>query len=136
MTIPRPYLALTLIAGLEGLALFITGLVAVVHALTGTSYGAKGSDSSAIILEVVIFLGFGLSLILVAKGWYSMKRWARSPFVLTQLMGLAIGIWSDTQISLRLVFIIPALLGLILTFSPSILRDASTSYKSQNSDLV
>lgn len=129
MTIPRPYLLLALIAGLEGLALLVTGLVAVMHALSGTSYGARGDDSSAIILEVVIFLVFGLGLLVVAKGWYSMKRWARSPFVLAQLIGLAIGIWSDTELALRSAFIIPAVLGLIITFSPAVLRDSSQAYK-------
>lgn len=130
MNIPRPYLALALIAGLEGVALLVTAVVAVFQALSGTSYGARGDDSSAIILEVVIFLVFGLGLLVVAKGWYSKQRWARSPFVLVQLIGLAIGIWSDTQLALRLGFIIPAVLGLIITFSPAVLRDSSQAYKS------
>ena len=133
MTIPRPYLVLALISGLEGVALLATGLFAVVNSVTGSSYGAKGDDSSAIVLEVVIFLVLGLGLLLVAKGWYSMQRWARSPFVLAQLLGLAIGIWSDTQISLRLVFIIPAVLGLIVTFSPEVLRHSSQAYKAPES---
>ncbi|CAB4889638.1 MAG: hypothetical protein F2923_01410 [Actinobacteria bacterium] len=130
MTIPRSYLALAFIAGLEGAALLATAVVSVVQALSGTSYGARGDDSSAIILEVVIFTVFGLGLLVVAKGWYSRKRWARSPFVLAQLLGLAIGIWSDTQLVLRLGFILPAVLGLIITFSPAVLRDSSQAYKS------
>jgi len=130
VNIPRPYLALALIAGLEGVALLVTAVVAVFQALSGTSYGARGDDSSAIILEVVIFLVFGLGLLVVAKGWYSKQRWARSPFVLVQLIGLSIGIWSDTQLALRLGFIIPAVLGLIITFSPAVLRDSSQAYKS------
>lgn len=134
MTIPRPYLVLTLLSGVEGLALLVTGVVAVVNSASGSSYGAKGDDSSAIVLEVIIFLAFGLGLLVVAKGWYSLQRWARSPFVLAQLLGLAIGIWSDTQIGVRLVFLIPAVLGLIVTFSPQVLRDSSQAYNSPDSE--
>ncbi len=134
MTIPRPYLVLTLLSGLEGLALLVTGVVAVVNSVTGSSYGVKGEDSSAIVLEVIIFLALGLGLLVVAKGWYSLQRWARSPFVLAQLLGLAIGIWSDTQIGVRLVFLMPAVLGLIVTFSPQVLRDSSQAYKSPESE--
>ena len=133
MTIPRPYLVLTLLSGVEGLALLVTGVVAVVNSASGSSYGAKGDDSSAIVLEVIIFLAFGLGLLVVAKGWYSLQRWARSPFVLAQLLGLAIGIWSDTQIGVRLVFLIPAVLGLIVTFSPEVLRHSSQAYKAPES---
>jgi hypothetical protein len=134
VTIPRPYLVLTLLSGLEGLALLVTGVVAVVNSVTGSSYGVKGEDSSAIVLEVIIFLALGLGLLVVAKGWYSLQRWARSPFVLAQLLGLAIGIWSDTQIGVRLVFLMPAVLGLIVTFSPQVLRDSSQAYKSPESE--
>jgi hypothetical protein len=133
VAIPRPFLVLALISGVEGVALVVTGIVAVVNSVTGASYGAKGDDSSAIVLEVVIFLAFGLGLLIVAKGWYSMQRWARSPFVLAQLLGLAIGIWSETQISLRMGLIIPAVLGLIVTFSPEVLRNSSQAYKSPES---
>ncbi len=134
MTIPRPYLVLTLISALEGVALLVIGIFAVVNSITGTSYGVKGDDSSAIVLEVVIFLVFGVGLLVVAKGWYSMQRWSRSPFVLAQLIGLAIGIWSDTGIALRLGFIIPAVLGLVVTFSPEVLRNSSQAYKSPPSE--
>lgn len=140
MSTPRPYLLLALIAALEGLALLVNGAIAVISAITGSSHGAQGADSSAVLIEIVIFVVFGVGLLIVAKGWYSMKRWARSPFVLAQLIGLLGGasMVFDSSAASKLpgLFLaVPALIGLIVTFSPAVLRASAAQYSRPGSDI-
>ena len=140
MTTPRPYLLLALIAALEGIALLVNGAIAVYSALTDGSYGTQGEDSSAILIEIVIFVVFGIGLLIVAKGWFTMKRWARSPFILAQLIGLFGGgsMVFDSSASSKipgLLLAVPALIGLVLTFSPAMVRATAEQYKQPGSDI-
>ena len=140
MTTPRPYLLLALIAALEGIALLVNGAIAVYSALTDGSYGTQGEDSSAILIEIVIFVVFGIGLLIVAKGWFTMKRWARSPFILAQLIGLFGGgsMVFDSSASSKipgLLRAVPALIGLVLTFSPAMVRATAEQYKQPGSDI-
>ena len=140
MTTPRPYLLLALIAALEGIALLVNGAIAVYSALTDGSYGTQGEDSSAILIEIVIFVVFGIGLLMVAKGWFTMKRWARSPFILAQLIGLFGGgsMVFDSSASSKipgLLLAVPALIGLVLTFSPAMVRATAEQYKQPGSDI-
>ena len=140
MTTPRPYLLLALIAALEGIALLVNGAIAVYSALTDGSYGTQGEDSSAILIEIVIFVVFGIGLLMVAKGWFTMKRWARSPFILAQLIGLFGGgsMVFDSSASSKIPGLLlagPALIGLVLTFSPAMVRATAEQYKQPGSDI-
>lgn len=140
MTPPRPYLLLALIAALEGIALLFNGAIAVYSAVTDGTYGAQGSDSSAILIEIVIFVVFGVGLLIVAKGWFTMKRWVRSPFVLAQLIGLFGGasMVFDSAASSKvpgLLLAVPALIGLVVTFSPAMVRATAAEYKRPGSDI-
>jgi peptidoglycan/LPS O-acetylase OafA/YrhL len=140
VTTPRPYLLLALIAAVEGIALLINGAIAVFSAITGGTRGAQGTDSSAIIIEILIFAIFGVGLLIVAKGWFTMKRWARSPFVLAQLIGLFGGgsMVFDSSTSSKvpgLLLAVPAIIGLAVTFSPAMLRASAAEYKRPGSDI-
>ena len=141
MTTPRPYLLLALIAALEGIALLVNGAIAVVKAATDSSYGTQGSGSSAIIIEVFIFAVLGIGLLLVAKGWFTMKRWARSPFILAQLIGLFGGgsMVLDSSASSKvpgLLLAVPAIIGLAVVFSPAMVRATAAEYKRPGSGIT
>lgn len=53
--------------------------------------GAQNPTSvAAPFVEVVIYLLFVLGIVLVARGLWQRRRWARTPFVVVQLFGLVI----------------------------------------------
>lgn len=76
------------------------GVFFVVYAVLITAgvlrFGLTGpeavSNSAGVTLAVIIFLFFGVGLIATAWGWWQIKSWARSPFVLAQLLALVVGI--------------------------------------------
>lgn len=89
----RPFAVLAGIAAIEGLALVgYAGfdLVSVVR------YGIQGpsavSNPPAVTLQILIFALFGAGLLLVASGWWRVRRWARAPFLLVQLLALVVGV--------------------------------------------
>jgi peptidoglycan/LPS O-acetylase OafA/YrhL len=131
---PRPFRILAVIAALEGLALLVNGVLVAVSGLTGGSYGATGDSTTATIIEVVIFLVLGAGLLVVASGWYRAQRWARGPFVLAQLIGLFAGVsfifsGDSAAVMPGLVLAVPSLIGLVVTFSPGVVRTFSQSYQ-------
>jgi hypothetical protein len=74
-----------------------------------------------------MFALFGAALILVARGWWRVKRWARAPFVLAQLLVLVVAVpltsasGSVERIAAS-VGVLMAGVGLVLTFLPSTTR--------------
>lgn len=134
MPTPRPFLILTVIAALEGVALIVNGLLVAVSGLTGGSYGATGDSTTATVIEVVIFLVLGAGLLVVAQGWRTVRRWARGPFVLAQLIGLFAGgsfVFSGDSAAIvpGLVLAVPSAIGLVVTFSPGVVRTFAEGYQ-------
>ncbi len=76
------------------------GVFFIIYAILITAgvlrFGLTGpeavSNSAGVTLAVIIFLFFGVGLIATAWGWWQIKGWARSPFVLAQLLALVVGI--------------------------------------------
>ena len=134
MPAPRPFILLSVLAALEGLALLaLAGVVAVV-AVSGGSYGVVGSTTSAMIIVISIFTVFGLGLLLVARAWMRMSRWARGPFMLAQLIGLLVGIsfafsGESGQLAPGLLLLVPSAFGLILSFNPKVLQVYASTYR-------
>ncbi len=93
MAAPASIRSLAAIAGIEG-------LVFIVYAILVTAgvarFGLQGpeavSNSAGVTLEVIIFLFFGAGMIVVARGWWRLNRWARAPFVLAQMLALVVGV--------------------------------------------
>lgn len=137
MTAPRPFLLLSALAALEGLALLAYALIVTVNAISGSTYGVIGNSTSAMIIEIAVFAVFGLGMLAVAYGWFRMNRWARGPFLTAQLIGLLAGIFSGDSVPAlpRLILIVPSAFGLILSFNPTVLQTYSASYRRPGSEV-
>ncbi|MDP1879076.1 MAG: hypothetical protein Q8M17_16125 [Actinomycetota bacterium] len=129
MTMPnRPIAALAAIAAVEGAACIGYG---VYEAAEAVRFGATGPESvsnvPAIVLQVVLFLGFGAAMLVIARGWWRLAAWARSPFVLAQLIVGLIGyeLAQSASASIHwagIAMALVAVLGLVLVFTPAVSR--------------
>lgn len=76
----------------EGLALLIYGLYLIVQvARFGITGPEEVSNVPAVALEIVIFTGFGVGVLLAARGLWRARRPARAPAVLTQIIAVVVG---------------------------------------------
>ncbi len=125
---PRPLVALAAIALVEGLALIGYGLFDLVEAVRLGATGPQDvSNGPAIVLLIVITLLFGAGLLLVARGWWRARRWARAPFLLAQIIGVLIGYElaqsaGPVERSAGIVVALLAILGIVLVFTPVVTR--------------
>lgn len=123
-----PLAALAVIALLQGLALVAYGIFDAVEAVrVGATGPADVSNGPAIALQIVIFLIFGAGLLWVARGWWGSRRWARAPFLLTQLIALVVGVplaqaQGGTERVAGIVISLMALVGIALVFTPVVTR--------------
>jgi len=127
--IPRgPFFALGVIAGIEGLGLLA---YAMFDAVEGIRIGATGpaevSSVPALILQIAILGAFGAGLVLVGTGWMRVRRWARAPFLLAQLIALVIGAplvsaAGGVERIAGIVIILLAATGVVLVFAPAVTR--------------
>lgn len=88
--------SLSLLAGISAVeGVFFLGYAILVTAGV-LRFGLTGpeavSNPAGVTLEVIIFLFFGVGLMATAWGWWQTKRWARSPFVLAQLLALVVAV--------------------------------------------
>jgi hypothetical protein len=124
----RALVGLAIIALLQGVALLGYALFDVVEAVrVGITGPAEVSNAPALILLVVITASFGVALLLVARGWWRAQRWARAPFILTQLIFGLIGYeLSQSEGSVERIVgyacVLVAILGLVLSFAPAVSR--------------
>ena len=124
----RPFFALGVIAGLEGLGLLV---YAMFDAVEGIRIGATGpaevSSVPALILQIAILGAFGAGLVLVGTGWMRVRRWARAPFLLAQLIALVIGAPLVSAVGgveriAGIIIILLAATGVVLVFAPAVTR--------------
>ena len=102
-------------------------LIVIGVARFGVSGPSEVANASGVTLEVVIFLFFGLGMLLVAGGWFTAKRWARAPFLLAQLMALVIsvpliGATDALQKWAAILVTLAAIVGIFLAFTPAVTR--------------
>lgn len=102
-------------------------LIVIGVARFGVSGPREVANASGVTLEVVIFLFFGLGMLLVAGGWFAAKRWARAPFLLAQLLALVVsvplmGATDPFQKWVAILVTIAAVIGVFLAFTPSVTR--------------
>ena len=100
-------------------------LIVVGVARFGVSGPREVANASGVTLEVVIFLFFGLGMLLVAGGWFAAKRWARAPFLLAQLLALVvsiplIGATDAFQKWVAILVTLAAIVGIYLAFTPAV----------------
>lgn len=76
----------------EGLALLVYGIYLIVQvARFGITGPEDVSNVPAVVLEIVIFAGFGIGVIIAARGLWRALRPARAPAVLTQIIAVVVG---------------------------------------------
>jgi hypothetical protein len=85
------------------------------------------SSPPALLLLVAITAVFGIALVLVARGWWQARRWARSPFILAQIIVGLIGYElsqadGTVERTVGYVCVLIAILGLVLCFTPAVTR--------------
>lgn len=129
MTSPdRPLAALALIAFAQGSALIAYAVFDVIEAVrVGITGPAEVSNVPAVVTLVLITAVLGAGLVWIGIGWWRARRWARSPFVLAQLIGGFIGFeltQSDGSVerTVGIALVVVALLGLVLSFAPAVNR--------------
>jgi hypothetical protein len=84
---------LAVIAALEGVALLVYAVIDIVAIVReGMTGPAEVSNPAAFAMQVLIFVVLGVGLGAVARGWWNLRRWARGPFILAQLLGLVVGV--------------------------------------------
>ena len=102
-------------------------LVVVGVARFGVNGPSEVANAPGVTLEVVIFLVFGLGMLLVTWGWFTARRWARAPFLLAQLLALVvsvpmIGATDSLQKWVAILVTLAAVVGIILAFTPGVTR--------------
>ncbi len=84
---------LAVVSGAEGLFFIAYGVLVLIGVLRfGITGPVEVANAPGVTLEIIIFLIFGAALLLVAMGWWRGSKWARSPFVLAQLLGLVVSV--------------------------------------------
>ena len=120
----KPVMILALISVLQGVALLGYAIFDIIEAITvGITGPAPVSNSTALTLQILLFVIFGAGLIAVAWGWWQVRRWARAPFVLAQLIALVVGVplAQAAEATARVPGILlsmVAVIGLVLVFLP------------------
>ncbi|MGI9196604.1 MAG: hypothetical protein ACR2KE_03990 [Candidatus Nanopelagicales bacterium] len=80
------------VALLEGAAFTAYAIYVIVElARFGITGPSQVSNTSSVTLEIVIFVVFGVGLLLAGWGLWRRRRWGRAPAVLGQLLGLVVG---------------------------------------------
>jgi hypothetical protein len=124
----RALVVLAIIALVQGSALLGYALFDVVEAVrVGTTGPEEVSSTPAVIVLILITAAFGIGLLLVARGWWRAQRWARAPFILTQVIVGLIGYElsqaeGSVERTVGYACVLIAILGLVLSFAPAVSR--------------
>jgi hypothetical protein len=128
---PRPtrsFAAIAAIAAVEGLGLITYAIFDIVEAVrVGITGPADVSNPAALLLLIIIYLVLGLGLLLVARAWWLMRTWQRGAFILAQVIAVLV-FFDLTQSSenlprtIGLVILLMAIAGIVLVFTPKVLR--------------
>jgi hypothetical protein len=128
---PRPtrsFAAIAAIAAIEGLGLVLYAIFDIIEAVrVGITGPAAVSNPAALVLLIAIYLVFGIGLLLVARAWWQMRTWQRGAFVLTQVIALLVffDLTRSEESLPRIVggvILALAIAGIILVFTPNVLR--------------
>jgi len=121
----RILVVLALIAGLQGAALIAYALFDIVEALrVGITGPEEVSNPMALLLLIALTAAFGAGMVVVAVGWWRGRRWARSPFIMAQIIVALLGYElaqavGSVERTVGIVAMVMAGLGLVLSFAPA-----------------
>lgn len=121
----RILVVLALIAGVQGAALIAYALFDIVEALrVGITGPEEVSNPMALLLLIAITAAFGAGMVMVAAGWWRARRWARSPFIMAQIIVALLGYElaqavGSVERTVGIVAMVMAGLGLVLSFAPA-----------------
>ena len=88
-----PKWATTAVAGLQGLALLGYALgISIIGLTSGLEGPAEVSSPAGAVVEVAAFALFGAAMVTIAIGRWRESAWSGPPFVLSQLLALAVGL--------------------------------------------
>ena len=87
MDLHSPVRRAALLLGLEGVALGLLGVGYAVAGVVGEPASLAGT-----LVGAVLIVGWGVLLVLLGRLVGQVRRWARSPAVVVQLLGLIIGV--------------------------------------------
>ena len=84
-------------------------------------------DDLGIILLVAILVIFGLGLVWVARGWWRLRRAARAPFLLAQVLAVLVGYElaqseGPVERTVGIAMALVAVVGIVLCFLPPVTR--------------
>lgn len=129
MTAPAgPIVAIAAIAAVEGVGLIgYAGYDLVETVRLGVGGPTDVSNVPAVTLLIVIQVLFGAGLLWVARGWWLGRRWARSPFLVAQILAVLVGYelaQSDgaAEKSVGIAAAVLAAAGIALAFTPAASR--------------
>ena len=126
----RPLVVLAAIALVQAVGLVVFGLYdALLTPLEGASGAVGGLAGRA--LQVIIFVAFGVGMAIVARGWQRVRRWARAPFIVAQVIGVAVGIpmaqtGGTVARIVGVALVIVGLAGIVLAVSGPVTRALGT----------
>lgn len=115
--LPTPLRTVVVLLAAEGVGVLVGGLYVAIAPLW------RHVDTSLALTEVeaALIAATGAGLLWVARGLAGLRRWARSPAVLTQLLAVPVGV-SLLQVGLTaygaVVVAVPAIVLLLLLGSP------------------
>jgi len=112
--LPRPLLAVAGLVALQAIGLVGIGLFLVVEAVVATA-----SDVVAALVSALLALLAGAGLLLVARGLFHRGRWARSPALVLNLIGVpvAIGLLQGGRWYVGIPLLLWSVAVLVLLFS-------------------
>lgn len=129
MTVPVPQIvAIAVIAAVQGVGLIGYATFDLIESIRiGVSGPEEVSNVPAVIVLIVIQLLLGAGLLWVARGWWQSARWARSPFLVAQLLGILIGYELSQSVgsvekAVGYSVVIIAVVGVVLSFLPAVSR--------------
>jgi len=113
--VPVPLRVAAALAALEG-------VLVIAYAVVGVF--ALGSHRGAGVAAAVFFLAYGVALMVFARALTRLKAWARSPILLTQLIGVLV-VWNFRvwlSIALAVGVSVAAVVVLVGLFHPASVR--------------
>ena len=115
--------AATVLALVEGVA-----LVAYAVGIALASFRSTDAEATSPVVVVIVYLLFAAGILVCARGLWSRRRAARTPFGVIQLFGLVIG-WTLTQGDGEVTHLIgyavlaASVVGVALVMSPALGRE-------------
>lgn len=134
-----PKSATAAVAGLQGLALLGYALgISIIGLTSGLEGPAAVSSPTGAVVEVAAFALFGAGMVAIAYGRWRGAAWSGPPFVLSQLLALAVGLPLATATdtvgrTIGLAVTASAAIGLVSMVAGA-LRESDSDVEQQRAD--